>query len=134
MKKIISVFVVLSLMVGVLMLPISAVEPRWSNTSMVIMQHGYFNGSAECVIEIDGYSGATISNVDIRLDKVVGDTLVNVASWNDLSSGQYFTFLETVSGVELYCTYRLSFTAEVHRNGTVEPLDMHKDVYYTPKN
>lgn len=134
MKKFVSLFVVFSLMVGVLMVSISAVEPRWSNTSLVIMQHGYFNGSAECVIEIDGYSGAKISNVDIRLDKVVGTTLINVASWNNLSSGQYFEFLETVPNVDLYCTYRLSFTAEVYRNGTVEPLNMHKDVYYTPQN
>ncbi len=81
MKKFVSLFVVFSLMVGVLMVSISAVEPRWSNTSLVIIQHGYFNGSAECVIEIEGYSGAKISNVDIRLDKVVGTTLVDVASW-----------------------------------------------------
>ena len=131
MKKNVFLLIAISLMIGVLSIPISASQLRWSNTSMVIMQNGYVNGSAQCVIEIDGYSGATISNVNIRLDKVVGNTLVNIASWSNLSSGQYFEFFETVSNVDLYYTYRLSFTADVSRNGNVEHLDMHKDSFYT---
>ena len=42
MKKIVSLFVVFSLMVGVLMVSISAVEPRLFNTSSVIIQHGFW--------------------------------------------------------------------------------------------
>ena len=135
MKKIISLLVVLSLVAGVILVPVSAVEPRWDNTSMVIMQHGYVNGTAECVIVIDGYSGATISNVDMTLSKWNGDRFVLVASIvNAYSDDQCFEFYWIVPNVELYCTYRLAFTAEVHRNGTVEELDMYKDVFYTPNN
>ena len=135
MKKIISLLVVISLVVGVLLVPVSAVEPRWSNTSLVIMQHGYYNGSASCVIEIEGYSGATISNVDITLSKWNGYRFVLVASIvNAYSDNQFFEFYWTVPNVELYCTYRLAFTAEVHRNGTVEKLDKYHEVFYTPND
>ena len=135
MKKIISLLVVLSLVAGVILVPVSAVEPRWDNTSMVIMQHGYFDGSAVCVIEIDGYSGATISNVDITLSKWNGERFVLVASIvNAYSDNQYFEFYWTVPNAALYCTYRLAFTAEVHRNGTVEEISMEKEVFYTPND
>ena len=135
MKKIVSLLVVFSLMVGVLLVPVSAVEPRWTNTRLVILQHGYVNGSAECVMAIDGCLGATISNVDITLSKWNGDRFVLVASIvNAYSDDQCFEFYWIVPNVELYCTYRLAFTAEVHRNGTVEELSMHKDVFYTPNN
>ena len=135
MKKIISLLVVLSLVVGVLLVPVSAVEPRWSNTRLLIIQHGYFNGSAECVVEIEGYSGSTISNVDITLAKWNGDRFVLVASIvNAYSDNRYFEFFWIVPNIEPYYTYRLSFTAEVHRNGTVEPISAYKDVYYSPYN
>lgn len=135
MKKIISLLVVLSLVVGVLLVPVSAVEPRWSNTRLVIIQHGYFDGSAECVIEILGYSGATISNVDITLSKWNGERFVLVASIvNAYSDDKDFEFFWTVPNVDPYYTYRLAFTAEVHRNGTVEEISMYKDVYYSPYN
>lgn len=135
MKKIVSLFIVFSLMVGVLLVPVSAVEPRWTNTSLVIMQHGYFDGSAECVIEIEGYSGSTISNVDITLSRWNGERFVLVASRvNAYSDDECFEFFWTLPNVDPYYTYRLAFTAEVHRNGTVEELSLHKDVYYSPYN
>ena len=135
MKKIISLLVVLSLVAGVILVPVSAVEPRWTNTSMVIVQHGYFDGSAECVIVIEGYSGSTISNVDITLSRWNGERFVLVASIvNAYSDNESFEFIWTLPNVAPYHTYRLSFTAEVHRNGTVEPLSAYKDVYYSPYN
>ncbi len=113
-----------------LILPAGA-QTQWTNTQMVIISHCYVNEGSECSIDIFAYSGATISNVDIRFDIVVSGIVTNIAQWNDLSSSSNrFSFYEFVSDVEPYYSYRLSFTAEVWRNGVVEYLDLHKDVYY----
>jgi hypothetical protein len=128
-KKTIQICLAIVLSVAMIM-PISA-QTLWANTSVVIISHGYVNGVSECCIDIYGYTGATISNVDIRLDKLTAFGLINIASWNDLSSGDHFELWEDVPNVEPYYSYRLSLTAEVWRNGTVDYLDLYKDVYYT---
>ena len=113
------------------MIASTGAQTMWTNTRSVILLHGYSNGGATCSVTIQAKAGATITNVDIRLDQIGGTVPVNIASWDDLSSGYLFVFSDLVSDVEPDNYYRLSFTAEVWLNGTVEYLNMYKDEYYT---
>jgi hypothetical protein len=137
MKKLISSVLITSMLFIIFILPINAQTDNilWINTYSVEIAHDYITGgSAECLIRITGYSGTTsIDNVDIKLSrKISSTTWVSVATWNDLSaSGTTFTFFDTADNVLPYYTYRLSFTAEVHRNGTTEYLNQYSDVYYS---
>jgi len=106
-------------------------QTMWTNTKAVVLAHGYSDGGAACLLTIQAKTGATVTNVDIRLDQIGGTIPVNIASWDDLYSGNLFVFSDFVSDVEPYNYYRLSFTAEVWLNGTVEYLNLYKDVYYT---
>ena len=134
MKKKCSIVLVLSLLLSVLVVPIYAsnmANARWTNTSSVILTHEYYNGNAECYIAITGYTGAVITNVTISLDKVMGSSLVNIATWSNLSAENRFRFSEYVPGVEIDCIYRLSLTADVIIDGVVEHLDLYEDEFYT---
>ena len=124
-------------MLRVIALPICAaasptISPLWDNTAMVQISHQRIDGYGCCDIEIRGFTGTTkIDNVNITLSRVSGSKLIEVASWEDLSAtGDTFDFYEEVANVPGGYTYRLSFTADVHRNGTVESLDQFSDRYY----
>ena len=114
-------------------MPIHANNPnaRWTNTSDFVIVHDYVDGSASCSVSISGYSNTIVTNVDISFDLVTGDGLVNLSTWNDLSGGQYFVFTDTVPNVELDCIYRLTFTADVVKNGVVETISDYLERFYT---
>lgn len=137
MKKIFSAILITSMLFAIFIFPTNAQKNSilWFNTYSVEIAHDCVTGgSAECLIRITGYSGTTlIDNVDIKLSrKIDSTTWVSVATWNNLSeSGTMFTFFDTVDNVLPYYIYRLSFTAEVHRNGTTEYLNQYHDVYYS---
>ncbi len=104
---------------------------EWENTSSVVISHGYFDNGADCTIYIDGNrSDVTIQNVDIKLERIVNGNLMLIASWDDLSSGQFFNYNASVPNISRYYVYRLSFTAEVVCDGNVEYLSMYGDIDY----
>ena len=136
-KKLLVLALSLIFMLSVIALPICAaadptISPLWDNTAMVQISHQRIDGYACCDIEIQGFSGTTkIDNVNITLSRVSGSQLIEVATWEDLSAtGDTFDFYDEVANVPGGYTYRLSFTADVHRNGTVESLDQFSDRYY----
>ena len=136
-KKLLVLALSLIFMLSVIALPICAaadptISPLWDNTDMVQISHQRIDGYACCDIEIQGFSGTTkIDNVNITLSRVSGSQLIEVATWDDLSdTGDTFDFYDEVANVPGGYTYRLSFTADVHRNGTVESLDQFSDRYY----
>ena len=136
-KKLLVLTFSLMFMLSVIALPICAaadptISPLWDNTAMVQISHQRIDGYACCDIEIQGFSGTTkIDNVNITLSRVSGSQLIEVATWDDLSdTGDTFHFYDEVANVPGGYTYRLSFTADVHRNGTVESLDHFSDRYY----
>lgn len=134
MKRILCLLTVLSLLFSVSVLPIHASSlsnARWINTHDVVIAHKYYYGDASCCVSITGYSNAVVTNVDISFDQVTGAGLINLATWNDLSSGEEFLFLEMVPNVEVDCIYRLSFTADIVRNGVVETISDYLDLFYT---
>lgn len=134
MKKTLSLFVTLALLLSLFVIPIhasNAANARWKNTSDTIVHHCYYAGNAECYVYISGYSGATVTNVDIQFDQITISGSRNIASWENLSGGNDFTFAEYVPNIELDCIYRLTFTADVVRNGVVETVSDYLELFYT---
>ncbi len=130
MKKISLAFICIILIISTV--TVSAVEPRWSNTRWVTLYHEYINGDAHCEIEIRGFSGTTkIDNVDVELYKSDQNCLLLVKCWENLYVNEsVFYFYEIVENVEPGYEYRLSVSADVHRNGTVESISEYHDVQY----
>lgn len=131
MKKISLILLICVIVVGSVT-SVFSVEPRWSNTRWVIMYHDYVDGDAHCEVDIGGLQGTTrIDNVDIELYKSSQNCWLIVESWENLyADGSTFYFYEIVENVEPGYTYRLTVSADVHRNGTVESISYDKDVYY----
>lgn len=121
-----------------ILLPISAntpeVMPYWSNTHQVFLGHSYAgNAKANYQVVIDGYTGTTlIDNVDIKLYRLVDDSLMVLDGWilNLSQTGSEFNYSGSFNNVLTGFTYRLKVTADVHRNGTVESIDVYHDVDY----
>ena len=137
MKKILSLLLSISLLLFLFVVPIhasNANNARWVNTKRTIISHDYLDGNAACRITITGYSDAIVTNVDISFDQVTPVGLINIATWNDLSGGQYFTFYDTVPNIEADCVYRLSFTADVVKDGVIETISDHFDRFYVSEN
>lgn len=133
MKKALHIIMIVSVLLSCLTHPISAsnnIIPRWKNTTIVLVDPHYYNGTIECFVDIVAENGATIENVNIRLDKKIGNIYVNIASWNNLSGDDSFTFYEIVSDVDLGYTYRLSVTANVTLNGVVDAINNYAEEYY----
>lgn len=130
MKKISFVFLCIILIIS--SITISAVEPRWSNTRWVTLYHEYIDGDAHCEVEIGGFSGTTrIDNVDIKLYLMHGDFGALIKNWENLYvDGSVFYFYEIVENVQSGYIYRLTVSADVHRNGTVESVSLHQDVEF----
>ncbi len=107
-------------------------SPYWVHTRRVTLSHTYDYGYAHCLVDIVAYEGVdSIQNVDIVYSVEIDGLWVELARWEDLSAvGNEFCFEATVPNVYLSYTYRLSFTADVHRNGTIEWLNLYHDVTY----
>lgn len=133
MKKALHIIMMVSVLLSCLAHPVSARNigtPRWNNTTIVLVDPDYYDGTIGCFVDIVAKDGATIENVEIRLDKKIGNVYVNIASWNNLSGGDSFTFHEIVSDVDLGYTYRLSVTANVTLNGVVDAINNYAEEYY----
>lgn len=134
MKRMLSLLIVLFILFSISIAPVNAsnlTNARWKNASDFVITHRYYYGDASCNVSITGYSNTVITNVDISFDQVTGAGLINLATWNDLSGGEYFLFSDMVPNVEVDCIYRLSFTADVVRNGVVETISDYLDLFYT---
>ena len=109
-----------------------SVSPYWTHTMRVVIGHAYDYGYANCIVDIIGFEGVdSIQNVDIEYLVEIDGLWVKLASWENLSSvGETFRFETRVPNVYLGYTYRLSFCADVHRNGTIEWLSDYYDVTY----
>ena len=133
-KKFVSVIISIIILLDMIVLPTFANEimPRWDNIFSVFLTHGLDNGTACCHVEINGYTGTDrIDNVDIKLYRKIGNTLILVAHWDDLyETGSSFNFYGEVDNVVGGYTYRLAVTADVHRYGYVEQLDTYGDIAY----
>ncbi|MBQ8551907.1 MAG: hypothetical protein IJ428_03730 [Clostridia bacterium] len=96
------------------------------------MSHDNVDGYACCYVYIKAYEGTDkIDNVNIKLYRSVGSVLIIEESWENLSvAGDEFEFYDEVADVPTGYAYRLQVTADVHRYGVVESLDLYHDVYY----
>jgi len=73
----------------------------------------------------------SIQNVDVEFSVDIDGEWVEIASWDNLSAtGNTFLFYESIPNISLGYTYRLSFCADVHRNGTIEWLNDYFDNTY----
>ena len=108
------------------------ISPYWVHTRRVAISHSYENGDAKCFIDIKGLDDVdSIQNVDVEYSVDIDGEWVEIACWENLSSvGNTFRFEATIPDVELGYTYRLSFCADVHRNGTIEWLNDYYDNTY----
>ena len=133
-NKFLSFILILLLSFNIFTIPTLANEimPCWENIYYVELVHGLDNGKAGCYIYIDAYTGTNkIDDIDISLYQIVGNALILVAHWDDLSvTGDEFTFYEEAGNAQAGNTYRLAITANVHRYGYVERLDTYSDVVY----
>ncbi|MBQ8640774.1 MAG: hypothetical protein IJ480_01030 [Clostridia bacterium] len=133
-KKYSTLLLTLLLIVSVIPFNISANEimPLWDNTRSVYITHGLVDGNACCSVDINALTGTSkIDNVDITLYRIIGSALVLVEEWEDLSTtGSIFNFYDEVENVPGGYTYRLTVTADVHRYGIIENLDLYSDINY----
>lgn len=96
-----------------------AVEPRYSDTSAVIVQLLFSGTSADCSVKIYGKSG-TKSITDVNITLTDSDDNV-VEEWKNLSSnGSIFSFSETASDLTKGKKYKLSVSANVNGNSSTE--------------
>ena len=137
MRKVINCLFIIILTLVLLTNSISAqvpeeISPYWTNTRRVIIGHTYDYGYAHCLVDIKGVEDVdSIQNVDIVYSVNIDGLWVELARWDDLSAvGNEFYFEATVPNVYLSYTYRLSFCADVHRNGTIEWLNDYYDNTY----
>ena len=137
MKKSILVLLCIVMVFQFIALPIyasaSQVTPYWSNTNEVTISHMYSGGKSIYQVEIVGYLGTTlIDNVDIKLYRIVTDSIMVLDGWklNLSQTGDEFNYSGSFENVLTGYVYRLKVTADVHRNGTVESIDCYWDVQY----
>lgn len=100
---------------------VSAVEPRYSDTSSVTVQLTFSGTTAYCTAIVRGADGTTsITNGHL----VLTDSSGNVAAeWKDISStGKSLTFSDNASDMTKGETYTLTFSAKVNRNGRSEDV------------
>ena len=129
-KRLISV---LLLVVMALSLTAYAAQPRWTNTLGVLMENAYDNGDASLRITIQALPDTNrIDNVDIKLYHVATTgTETLIARWDNLSVNDFcFHWTAKVNNVYKYHTYRLEFSADVHRNGVTETISEAKTSVY----
>ena len=134
MRKFISILIATSLLLSLFVMPsyaTNALNARWVTISDTVIYHQYNAGNAECFIYISGQPGAQITSVDVQLVMFTSAGTIQVATWNDLSGGNDFTFAEYVPVNQLGTVYQLSFTATVVRNGVTETISDYLDVLYT---
>jgi len=132
MKKRIVLFIVVVCLIFS-SLPVSAVEPRWTNTMKIVLYQDYYSFEGiYCYVEIVGHPFATsIQNIDIVLSKLVRNTWVEVASWLDYSSDCNEFMCEVVaSNARVGATYRLCVTADVYAGSSVETVESYDDREY----
>ncbi len=137
MKKFSTLIVMCILMVSIVLSAnaqvIDDITPYWLNTFKLLMGHDYYEGDADCVIEIVGKTGVTlIDNIDIAfLQEDYNGGWVELARWDDLSvAGDWFVWNEVVEDTPYGYTYRLTLSFDIHRNGTVEHIDDYFDRLY----
>lgn len=129
-KRLISVFL---LVVMALSLTAYAVQPRWANTLAVMMENAYDNGEASLWMAIQALPETDrIDNIDIKFYHVATTgTETLIARWDNLSVDDYFfQWSAMVKNVYKYHTYRLEFSADVHRNGVTETISDAKTSVY----
>ncbi len=119
-KRLIAIFLSLILVIG-FAITTSAMEPRYSDTNRISVRLVFIGTTANCTLKIFGAEGVTsIDNVNITLSDSSGNP---VGSWNNLSStGQDFSFFDTVPNLDKGEHYTLSFSAKVNTNTNSETV------------
>lgn len=117
---------------NLILLPTSAITPRWLNTRRILIQHENISGTAWCEVQIAGKTGTTkIDNINITLSRISGTAEIPIAKWENLSvTGSTFNFFEGVDNVPTGYLYRLSITANVHKDGFIEEIEDYSDTEY----
>jgi len=101
--------------------PVSAAEPRLSDTSSVSVWLAFSGTTAYCDAKVTGAKGTTsITDGHLVLTDSSGTV---VADWtNLLSNSDRLTASKSVSGLTKGETYTLTFSATVNRNGRSEDV------------
>lgn len=97
----------------------SAVQPRYSYTNATTIRLSFTGTTANCSIHIYGFSTVTsITDVNVTLKDSNGTP---VGIWRNLSStGQDFSFFDTVPNLNKGEHYNLSFSAKVNTDNGSE--------------
>lgn len=100
---------------------VSAVQPRYLFTKSITTNLSFSGTTANCSIKIYGSTSVkSITEVNITLTDSNGNP---VGEWNNLSStGQDFSFFDTVPNLVKEEQYTLSFTAKVNTNNGSETV------------
>lgn len=119
-KKIFSIILSIVIVIG-FTATASAAESRYSDNSRSTLKLSFIGTTASCSVRIFGAESVTsITDVNITLSDSRGNT---IESWSNLSStGQNFTFFDTVTNLTKGETYTLSFSASVNVGGNSEPI------------
>lgn len=114
-------FVLVVCTIFCLTISVSAMEPRYSETTTISLNLSFTSEGAKCYCKIVGGTGTkSISDCTVTLTDSNGD---EVKSWKNLSStGSILYFSENASEATSSGTYTLAVTATVNRNGNSEPV------------
>lgn len=139
MKKIKILLLACVLIVSAFSLNVSAatsneIMPLWDNTYSVILGHTAIGTTAHCNIDINIESGASISNVVIKLIAMEESPSRVVKKWTDpsltVNAAGTYNFYDTYSPIVPGNGYRLTFECEVWKNGVCDEISLYKDVQY----
>lgn len=96
------------------------IEPNWNNADYVSVSLTFSGTTANCVASVRGKPGTTKIVATIKLEQV--NVSPSPATWPKTVNSDILDFSGTYSSVSKGNTYRLTITADVTRNGTVETV------------
>lgn len=129
-KKVLSVILCLFIAASMTSVPalaanqgIIGIQPLWSNVSTVSLGLNYSNSTANWTGAILGQPGTTKITATYTLSlKNANGTYTALKSWSDSTNSDLLYSSGSYSTVSSGNTYRISVTANVTRNGSIETV------------
>jgi|GEM_PF-1197365 len=97
------------------------IQPFWQNVNSATVRLSFSGTTAHCSSTIVGLSGTSSISATMKLQRVNGNTVTTVSTWNHSVNGNRLVISESAT-INTSNTYRLVVDATVVRNGVSESI------------